>query len=516
MSFFPLEEVKCGPLKPRKYPATVVGTPNATWGYRLLEKSNCKLFKVPESFESLDEEKRREYEHLTKILEFEGLTNRRIKKKKVWQRVQQDLLAYQDTVNVRRQKLREVLLKEEVNLIREVVDQAQHGDDARMDDMRRRTEEIHKEREEQRLSVVAAKRMQQYLAQYPEIRQKLSKISTVEAKQGNLAQMADNEAKRQAERELDHLWHDLMLKEVEAKKQREIEDAKRRCLLEKDTVDTLAKQVAGKLALEEQKKQVRKEDEKFLEELWETLREEELKKLEEERENRERLKADLQEQILLANRRLAEQARHEKEMDSLRQSIAAEELAKEQSSIKETSAALRKELLAYLGYLEELRREEARRNLEVDRIIAESTKDAEGRRDLAVQKFKEVRKRMAEDVVQGREQQLRMKCERERELAAYSKEERKNRMLSYRKDLEDQWKQAEDVRRREAEREEERRLEEKRREEEYEKLTEELLHASEDITPHPFKILLRECAARYAAEKEGLCYCPPPLSGDSN
>ncbi|KOC65705.1 hypothetical protein WH47_10167 [Habropoda laboriosa] len=191
MSFFPLEEVKCGPLKPRKYPATVVGTPNATWGYRLLEKSNCKLFKVPESFESLDEEKRREYEHLTKILEFEGLTNRRIKKKKVWQRVQQ-------------------------------------------------------------------------------------------------------------------------------------------------------------------------------------------------------------------------------------------------------------------------------------------------------------------------------------ELAAYSKEERKNRMLSYRKDLEDQWKQAEDVRRREAEREEERRLEEKRREEEYEKLTEELLHASEDITPHPFKILLRECAARYAAEKEGLCYCPPPLSGDSN
>ncbi|CAK9816993.1 hypothetical protein ANTPLA_LOCUS9200 [Anthophora plagiata] len=430
-----------------------------------------------------------------------------------------------------------MLLKEEMSLIHEVVDQAQHGDDARMDDMRRRTEEIHKEQEEQRQAVVAAKRMQQYLAQCPEIRQKLWKRSTIEAKQCNLAQMADNEAKREAQRELDHLWHELMLKEVEAKKQREIEDLKKRHLREKDALETLAKQVAGKLALEEQKKQARKEDEKFLEELWETLRQEELRKLEKEREDREKLKADLQEQILEANRRLAEQVRHEKEIDKLWQIIAAEEIAKEQSTIKETSAALRKELLAYLEYLEELRREEVKRNMEVDRIIEESVKDAASRRDLAVRKFKEARKRMMEDVMHGREQQLRIKCEREQEemrqlqlekeqmeaeielqakLAVYDKEERKKRMLCYRKDLECQWKCAEDIRRREIEEEKQRRLEEKKREEEYQKLTVELLNASENVIPHPFKILLKECAARYAAEKEGQCYCPPPLPGESN
>ncbi|XP_076753367.1 uncharacterized protein LOC143424891 [Xylocopa sonorina] len=415
----------------------------------------------------------------------------------------------------------------------EVIDQAQHGDDARMDEIRRRTEEIRREQEEQRLAIVAAKRMQRYLAQCPEVRGKLSKKSTVEAKLGNLAQMADNEAKKEAVRELDQLWHQLMLKEVEAKKEREVEEAKRRCLLEQGAVAVLAKQVAGKLALEEQKKLVQEEDKEHLERLWEKLREEERLKLEKERQSREKLKKELQEQILIANRKLAEQARHEAEMDRMRQIIAAEELAKERTSIKESSAALRKELLAYLQYLEDLRKEEAKREAEVDRIVEESLKDVAARRDLAVKKFRETKERILRDVLRGREEQMRIKCEKEKEelrqrqlekemvekqieseakLAACAKKEEKDRMLRYKKELEEQWKWSENARRREAEEDERIRLEELKRQEEYKNLTEELLNASENITPHPFKILLKECQARYAAEKEGQCYCPPPPS----
>lgn len=436
-------------------------------------------------------------------------------------------------MNARREKLRELLLKEEMGLIHEVIYQAQHGDDARMDDMRRSIEEIRKEEEEKRLAVVAAKRMQQYIAQCPEIRNSRSKKSVIDAKQGNLAQMAANEAKRQADKELDDLWHQLMLKEVEAKKQREVEEAKRRCLTEQVNMTILANQVAGKLALEEQKKQIHMEDREHMQRLIEKLREEELEKLEKERQKREELKKDLQEQILVAKRKLAEQARHEAEMDRLRGIIAAEELAKEQSAIKESSAALRRELLAYIEYLEDLRKEEARRNLEVDKIIEKSMQDTACKRNLAVQKFKEARIKILQDVLRGREEQLRLKCENDKKemearqlekemlekqieseakLTAYARKEKMEKMLSHRKDLEEQWKRAEDAKRREAEEDKKMYLEEIKRQEEYQKLTEELLEASDNVTPHPFKILLKECAARYAAEKEGQCYCPPPLS----
>ncbi|KOX77952.1 Lysine-specific histone demethylase 1A [Melipona quadrifasciata] len=526
LSNIQVEEVQCGPLRPRKYPPVAVGSPNASWGYRLRERSGCKMTKIPESYEDHQRQREKEYEHLTKLLEFENQTNSRITRKSARQRVQQGLASFEESVNARREKLRDLLLKEEMGLIHEVIHQAQHGDDARMDDMRQRIEEIRREEEEKRLAVVAAKRVQQRVTQSQEIRARLSKKSVIDAKLVNLAQMADNEAKRQADRELDNLWHQLMLKE------RDVEEAKRRCLTEQSNLTILANQVAGKLALEEQKKQIHVEDREHMQRLLEKLRQEDLENVERERRKREELKKDLQEQILMAKRKLAEQARHEAEMDRLRGTIAAEELAKERSDIKESSAALRKELLAYIEYLEDLRKEEARRNAEVDKLIEKSLQDAASKRDQTVQRFKAARRKILDDVLRGREQQLRMKIENEKKemearrleketlekqieseakLTAYAKKEKKERMLCYRKDLEEQWKRAEDAKRREAEEEEKMYLEELKRQEEYEKLTEELLEASEIVVPHPFKILLRECAARYAAEKEGQCYCPPPL-----
>ncbi|XP_034183573.1 cilia- and flagella-associated protein 53 [Osmia lignaria lignaria] len=533
MSFFPLNEVQCGPLKQRKYPKVVIGSINAPFGYRIDERSDCKVVPVPKSFEHYEEEKRREHEQLMKILDFEKETNRKIHKKKVWQRVQQGLTEYQDEVDERRERLRELLLREQMSLTREVVDQAQHGDDARMDEMRERSEQLKKQQEEQRLAVVAAKRMQQYLDQCPEFRKKMLKKSSIDAKMVNLAQMADNEAKKRAEKELDSLWHELMLKEVEMKKEREIEEVKNRCLIEQANVTTLAKQIAGKLALEEQRKEVAKEDGEYIEQMLKKLQEEDAKKQEEDRQKREKLKKELQDQILIAKRQLAERARQEAEIDRLRQTLAEEELAKERSKIKESSAALRKELLSYLQYLEELRKEEARRNIELDRIVEQWTRDAAAKRDLEKKKSKEARQKSLQEMIRSLDEQLKIKCHREEremeerrlekealekeielnaKLAAHAKEEAKNKMLRYAKELEDQWTQIGEARRRERAEEIERmRLEELKQQEEYEMLTEELLNASENITPHPFKILLKQCAARYAAEKEGHCYCPPPL-----
>lgn len=439
------------------------------------------------------------------------------------------LMSHEDMVNVRREKLREILLKEEMGLIHEVIDQAQHGDDARMDDMRRTIEEIHKEEEEQRLALLAQKRMQQYVMGSALLREELSKKAIIEAKQINLAQMAENEVKRQAEKELDDFWHQMMLKEVQAKMQRDVEETKRRCLLQENDTHVLMKQMAGKSAMEEQKKRIWQEDVEHTARLREVIRKEELDKMERDRQKKEELKKELLEQIRLAKTRLAEEDRHEKEMDRLRALITAEELAREEAAIVETTAAFRSELLAHLEYLETLKKQEEKRNIEIDRLVQQSLNEAAARRDKAVKKFKEVRQKLMQDVLEGREKQLRMKREMEKKeeedrllekemlekeiemeakLTANAKKEERERVLCYKKELEEQWKLKDETRRKEIEEGKKMYLEElKRQDDEYNKM----MDVSQIAVSHPFKILLNECATRYAAEKEGKCTCPPPL-----
>lgn len=431
-------------------------------------------------------------------------------------------------VNVRREKLREILLKEEMGLIHEVIDQAQHGDDARMDDMRRTIEEIHKEEEEQRLALLAEKKMQQYVMGSALLREELSRKAVIEAKQINLAQMAENEVKRQAEKELDNFWHQMMLKEVEAKMKRDVEETKRRCLVQENDTHVLLKQIAGKSAMEEQRRRIREEDVEHMQRLREVIRKEELDKVERDRQKKEDLKKELLEQIRLAKTRLAEEDRHEKEMDRLRGVIAAEELAREEAAIVETTAALRSELLAYLEYLESLKKQEVRRNVEIDRLVQQSLNEASVRRDKAVKRFKEVRQKLLQDVLDGREEQLRIKREKEKKeeedrslekemlekeiemeakLTANAKKEERERMLCYKKELEEQWKLKDETRRTEMEEGKKMYLEELKREnDEYNKR----MDISQIAVPHPFKFLLKECVTRYAAEKEGKCTCPPP------
>lgn len=425
------------------------------------------------------------------------------------------------------------MLNEETNLTREIVEEAQRGNDARLEEMRTRTEELRKRRGEEQEALIAAKRMQQYLASCPEVKQTLSKRAAVEAKQCNIAQMVDNEAKRSEEEELDALWHQIMLKELETKKREEAEESAKRTSAQQEAVSMLAKQLADKLALEDERKRIKNNERAKLEQLWEDVRQAERRNLETERWKREKLKSELEEQILMTKRFLAERAREEAAADRAFRMLAEKEVATEKARARKDVTVLRMELLAYLKYLEDLRQEEAKRNLEVDAIVRQSYEDAEARRRLALKKFKEARERGIQEVLRGREEQLRMKREAQEEerrlkieekeavekqiemntnLAAVEQEKMRQRTLRYRLDLEEQWQEVEATRRRELEEDRRQNAETKRRADEYQRLTNELLNASENITPHPFKVLLQQCAARHAAEREGRSYCPPALT----
>ncbi|XP_011691553.1 PREDICTED: trichohyalin [Wasmannia auropunctata] len=398
-----------------------------------------------------------------------------------------------------------------------------------------RTEELRKRHDKEHEATVAAKQMQRYLASCPDIKQELSRRSAIDAKRSNAAQMADNQARGLAEKELDAVWHEIMLREAVAKRHKETEESERRALAQQETVSTLARQVADKLALEDEKKRVERDEQEHLERLCEDTRRAELRNLEMKRQKREKLKKELEEQILTTSKFLAERAREEAMVDRAFIALAEEEQAMEKTRAKQDTAAIRVELNSYLKYLKDLKQEEVKRNLEMEAIIRQSHEATEARRELALKKFKETRRRAAQEVLRGREEQLmtrqeaeerarRMKME-EREalerqiemdadLTATEQKESRQKALRYGLELKEQQRCAEETRRHELEEEQRQHQSEmKRQAEEYQRLADELLNASESITPHPFKALLKECSegVPLLKEKEGR-FCPPTLT----
>ncbi|XP_015509570.2 calponin homology domain-containing protein DDB_G0272472-like [Neodiprion lecontei] len=538
MNFGEFSPPVCAALKPRHNPIDYPGTANVSCAHRMREpNSNCRYVKqFYELRKSTEIDPTKELEDrqlvaLNRRFAFEKRTDKRVLRENIRRSVEQGMMAYEDGINKRREKLRAMILVEEAAFTKEIVDQAQHGGDSKINEMRARVEELRKKHEEEHQATVAAKRMQQYLTCCLEAREKKTQKLTRDAKLCNLAQMAENEAKRKAERELDALWHCLMLKEVEAKKGREIEEARRRELTTKMVRGTLDDQIAGLRALEAEGRQVKAEQQEALQLMWENIRKEEQRNLDRENYERQRLKRELEDQLMKRQKILAERAAEEKAMDLMFKELGEAELDKEKNERSSTAERLRREMFAYLSNLEAIREEEARRNAEVDAIVEESNRNVEARRTLAIRKFKEARERSLREVMAGREAQMkekqereeREKSEKEREALLLQKEldldaklnelaesQKKERARHYGLQLKAQQSYVDAVRRRDKEEAQRMYQDGIKREEEYQRQTKLLLEASEHITPHAFKTLLKECAARHDAEQKGQCYCPPP------
>jgi len=443
------------------------------------------------------------------------------------------MLAYEESLEARREKLRDLVLTEETNLTREIVEETQRGNDVRLEEMRAKTEELRKRREEEREAIVTAKRMQQYLRTCQDIQQTCSKRATIDAKRCNVVQMAENETRKTEETELEALWHRLMMAELEAKKREEEAEAAKRASMQQEVYSTLAKQMEDKLMLVEEEKRVLKKEREDLEQLWEEVRQTERRNLEMEQQKRKILKRELEEQILSAKRFFTERARMEAAVDQEFRTLAEKEVATEKKRTQKDVTSFRDEILIYLKYLEDLRQEEARRNMEVETIVQRSYEDAETRRRLVLEKSRQARERLMQDVLRIRGEQLREKQEAQEEehrlemeereelekhvemsakLDAIERQSNRERNLSYALELKEQHEKLEAAKRRELEEERRQQDEAKNREEECQRLTDELLNVSENLTPHPFKAFVQQCAARRAAEREEGSYCPPALT----
>lgn len=432
--------------------------------------------------------------------------------------------AYEESLRARRERLCDLVLNEESSLTRELAEEARRAEDARFEEMRAITEELRKQQEQERGTLVAVKRTQQYLASCQTVKEEYSKECAINAKRGNVAQIASNEAKRSAEKELEELWHRAMQRQLETEKLRETQESAKRATAQREVATTLVKQVAEKLALEEEERKRHQRSE--LEQL-ERLREEsrlvESRDLQLRRQKQERLKREIEEEILAVQRQREKRAREEA---AANRASAQGEMLNERSP-RNAAATLRTESMAYVRYLEDLRRDKVEREREVEAAIVRSHEDAEARRELARRQLEEARERSLQEVLRGREEQVRARRDaeaaeqrlkmKEREalerqiesdanLTAMERRESRQKAYRYGLELKEQQERQKQQQRRLVEAERHRESEEVKKWEDRMRLAEEMRATLRVPSRRPFE----ECqAARHAPPREGRCCCPP-------
>ncbi|KAJ8925518.1 hypothetical protein NQ315_009357 [Exocentrus adspersus] len=350
-----------------------------------------------------------DYLNQTGTNKYEVHTEKAYMKRLIQEKVQKKIEEYEKSVEERRERLRELFIKEEREFYYETVDQAQKGDEKRMEETKRRAELLRAETEAKRLELVQMKRTQQYRNRCQELRPFLEKKHTVESKSAQLQQIRENEARRESERELDRMWHNLMMKELEAKVEREQQDAMKEKQHQEELLEVWNMQVKGKELLKEEVAKVAEEDRMEMLKLNETLKKEKIEAEQEKIRKREQTAKDLLGQLSDQRQLLAQRRKEEHALNEAFGKLAQLELEKEKQSFKDSSTQAKRESALYRKHLKELAEARKREEEQLEKMLNEYQKEVQKKQDEARCKVVEAKRKLHEGVLKERAEQLALK-----------------------------------------------------------------------------------------------------------
>ncbi|XP_047118655.1 trichohyalin-like [Schistocerca piceifrons] len=438
-------------------------------------------------------------------LEFEERTARRQLMTEARAKVQSGLRAAEVALQQRRDRLRDMLQKEDSALTAECVDRMLRADGDKLEQMRARVAQDRARRDAEARQLAEAKRLQQYRLRVDELRGHRSRLLAQEAVKGQLCQIEERQRLRQLERDEARFWDEVMRKEVQAKMAREEQDAREKADRDREMRETLDKQVAGLARQREEEQRLRQEQMRHNEHVLRQLKLEQQGLAEELEKRRAQLAAELQEQIAVRHRFLDEAKRQEDVVDQTFARLTEEALRREKAQQLDLSASLRREQQLFRENLEEMRRKKMEEERELDRLLAEEQEKLRVRQDTMRAKARAAREQLMEGVLSERAQQLEHR-QRQRQLEA--EQQRAERELAEQLRRGHEALTLEHQRRREAERAEvERQWQQGLLEEEaYLRKVQELLAlgtAEADYPNHPFLSVI-----------EGQALAQPPGAGD--
>lgn len=305
----------------------------------------------------------------------------------------------------RRQKLRDLLGKEETCLIQEMEEKEETVLE-RQAKMRERAKFLKDKREQERLGVVQDKYDQQFRAQCEELRSTLSKRHQDTVCLERLEQLRQKEQIAHEKRAQEDMYAKLWEQDMLAKAAREEREAKDLHERNRNVLDVLRKQMAALQIQKEEALRLKEEEAQLLKEqraLW---------KLEDEKARMEKARKQQETRDML-DRSLASKARKKakEEQETLAFDLKMleqllEESRNEAMETMQRKRELREEDKRYRDYLQALHTEEKAREAELERLIHAEVEAAWEKRIEQWRQERKARKLLLNDVMAGRAKQL--------------------------------------------------------------------------------------------------------------
>jgi len=362
--------------------------------------------------------------------DFENSTEKRILQSNIKMKVKTMTQATEYNLECRRQKLREMLAREEQAYIQEMED-SQETVLERQAKMRERAKYLKDKRESERLLTVQDKYDQQFRAQCEELRSTLSKRHQDQVCLERLEQLRQKEQIAHAKRAQEDMYAKLWEQDMLEKAAREEREAKEQHERNRGVLDVLRKQMAALQAQKEEAKKLKEEEAQLLKEqraLW---------KMEDQKAAMEKARKQQETRDML-DRSLASKARKKakEEQETLAFDLKMleqllEESRNEAMETMQRKRELREEDRRYRDYLAQLMAEEKAREAALEKLIQQEVEAAWEKRIDQWRRERKARKLLLEDVMAGRAKQLQERL-RQNELkqieAAQEREELQRRI----------------------------------------------------------------------------------------
>ncbi|KAL3865689.1 hypothetical protein ACJMK2_043053 [Sinanodonta woodiana] len=369
--------------------------------------------------------------------EWERWTDQKYKINSAKRKVQSLMQTNQFGVEDRRERLREMLMKEEAEFLQEMESKEETVLE-RQAKMRERARALKDRREEERLAFVQEKYDQQFRDQCEELRSTLSKrqqdiVALERLEQLRIKDQIDRE-KQQEEDMYARLWEDDRLAKV-AREERDARAAQERNL---EVLQVLQKQTAALKAQKEEAERLKQEEAQLLREQAALRKAEEQRayedKLRQQHETRQMLDLSLQ----LKMKKKAKQEQEELAFDLKMLEQLLEESRNEALEQLQRKRELREEDRRYREYLHQMMEMEKRKEAELEKLIQEEVEKQWQKRLSQWKLEREARKKLLADVLQARAKQIqeRLIANEHKQMEAAREREELLRMIEENKHIE--------------------------------------------------------------------------------
>ncbi|KAK7115865.1 cilia- and flagella-associated protein 53-like [Littorina saxatilis] len=354
--------------------------------------------------------------------EWERTTDKKILLNNVRQEVGNRLKAQEFSIEERRERLRDMLRQEEQHYLA-AMEAAEETTLERQARMRERAKSLKEKRESERLQIVQNKYDQQFRAQCEELRTTLSKREQdiVCAERLEQLKLKGEEAKEQ--KAYDEMYAQLWEKDRQEKMAREEREAHAAHERNRETLDVLHKQMAALDTQKEEAKRLKEEELQLMKEQAALRKMEEQAAAEEKRRRQQEMRDMLDLSLKMKMRKKAKEEQEQLAFDLKMLEQLLEESRNEAKEQLQRKIELREEDRRYRDFLAHVVAEEKQKERELERLIQHEVEAAWQKRLDQWRTERLVRRKLLEEVMAGRNQQLqerlaenmRRKAENDRE-----------------------------------------------------------------------------------------------------